>query len=194
MATIDIFESITLDGVLQAPGRPDEDTRGGFADGGWANGFQDEVLGHAAGAGMASTGGLLLGHRTYRDLLHHWTTTPEPNPFADVLVSTPKYVVSRSADTVLEYPNSTLLAGDAVETVAQLSQRVDTRLVILGSGELVRALHGAALVDGYQLLIHPIVLGSGTRLFGAGERADLVLESAVTSTTGVIVARYSRRR
>jgi len=190
MATITIFESVTLDGVMQGLGRPDEDTRGGFAHGGWGDGYSDEVSMRFAGEGMSGTGGLLFGRRTYDDLLGHWTSTPEPNPFSEVLVNSPKYVVSRSADVTLAYPNSTLLAGDAAETVAALKEQVDTDLTILGSGELVRTLHAARLIDSYVLLIHPIVLGSGTRLFGEADRRNLTLERSIPTTTGVLIAQY----
>ncbi len=190
MATITIFESITLDGVLQGPGRADEDRRGGFAHGGWADGYADEVSMQFAAEGMAGDGALLFGRRTYEDLLGFWTSTPEPNPFTDVLVRSRKYVVSRSADTRLAHPSSTLLAGDAAQTVATLKDRTGDDLMILGSGELVRALHAARLIDAYVLQTHPIVLGSGTRLFDAADRVDLTLERSIPTTTGVLIAQY----
>lgn len=190
MAAITIFESVTLDGILQGPGRADEDTRGGFTHGGWAGGYADEVSMQFVGESMSGPGALLLGRRTYKDLLGFWTTTPEPNPFTDVLVGSPKYVVSRSADATLDHPNSVLLAGDAVETVAALKRQVNEDLTILGSGELVRALHAAQLIDHYVLQTHPIVLGSGSRLFGAADRLDLTLERAIPTTTGVLIAQY----
>ena len=188
--SITVFNSVTLDGVMQAPGRKDEDTRGGFLHGGWAAGYQDEVSMQFAGEGMSGDGALLFGHRTYSDLLGFWTTTAEPNPFTDVLTGARKYVASRSPGTTLAYPESVLLAGEAVDTVGEL--RGDGDLTILGSGELVRSLHAAGLIDRYILLIHPIVLGSGTRLFDGGDRASLSLERSVTTTTGVIIAQYSR--
>ncbi|HZA02986.1 MAG TPA: dihydrofolate reductase family protein, partial [Propionibacteriaceae bacterium] len=185
MATITAFENVTLDGVMQSPGRADEDTRGGFAQGGWADGYADEVSMQFAGEGMSRKGGLLFGRRTYQDLLGYWTTTPDPNPFTEVLIDSRKYVVSRSAEVDLAYPNSTLLAGDAAATVAALKDRVDADLTVLGSGELVRTLHAARLIDAYVLLIHPIVLGSGTRLFGEADRRNLTLERSIPTTTGV---------
>jgi dihydrofolate reductase len=194
MGRISAVESITLDGVMQAPGRADEDTRDGFAHGGWAVPYADQVAMEFLGQGMGRAGdAMLFGRRTYEDVLHHWTTTTEPNPFTDVLVSTPKLVVSRSDATVLDYPSSRLLAGEAVRTVPQAAAELDGTLVVLGSGELVRALHAAGLIDEYVLQIHPIVLGSGTRLFADGERANLTLVRSVTSTTGVLLARYSAR-
>ena len=190
MATITIFENVTIDGVLQAPGRADEDTRGGFAHGGWASGYADEVSLRFAGEGMSGGGALLFGRRSYEQMLGAWTSTPEPNPFTAVLVRTPKYVVSRSADVELAYRNSTLLSGEAAETVAALKEEVEQDLTILGSGELVRALHAARLIDAYVLQIHPIVLGSGTRLFSQADRLNLTLERSIPTTTGVLIAQY----
>lgn len=192
MSTITAFESITLDGVMQGLGRPDEDTRGGFAEGGWGNGYQDDILMEYAGEGMGKRPGLLFGHRTYSDVLGFWTAIG-PNPFVDVLVTADKFVVSRSTDTELAFPNSELLAGDAVETVRSLKQRYTRDLMILGSGELVRSLHAAGLVDRYALQVFPIVLGAGTRLFGDADRVDLALEQSFASTTGVVVVEYTVR-
>jgi dihydrofolate reductase len=190
MAMISVFESITLDGVMQGPGRVDEDPRGGFTQGGWGDGYSDEVSMRFVAESTSRTGALLFGRRTYEDLLGFWTTTPDPNPFTDVLVNSPKYVVSRSADTGVDHPNSTLLAGEAVETVAALKDQLSENLTILGSGELVRALHAARLIDSYVLQVYPILLGSGTRLFGAADRLDLVLERSIPTTTGVLIASY----
>lgn len=197
MATITIFENVTLDGVMQAPGRPDEDTRDGFVHGGWADGFADEVSMREAGKNMAASTGLLFGRRTYQDVLGFWTSTPGPNPFVETLLNAPKYVVSHDAHAVLDYPNSTLLAGDGVASVAKLRDDIDGALTVLGSGELVRALHAAGLVDRYVLHIHPLVLGSGTELFERGpgtssEIARLTLLESTPTTTGVIIATYAR--
>lgn len=193
MATISVFESVTLDGVMQGPGRADEDTRGGFRHGGWGEGYGDEVIGGFAGEAMATTTALLFGRRTYEDLLHHWTSVDGPNPFTDTLVRQRKYVASRAADTEPAYPNSLLLAGEAAETVARVKAEVEGMITVIGSGALVRCLHAAGLVDTCTLLIHPVVLGSGTRLFGEAERRGLRLEESVASTTGVIIARYRVR-
>jgi dihydrofolate reductase len=192
MATISIFESVTLDGVMQGPGRADEDGRGGFVHGGWADGYTDEVAMKVAGEEMAESVAMIFGHRTYDDLLGYWTGVSEPNPFTEALVNGRKYVVSRSADTSLGYPNSTLLAGEATETVARLRDEVEGVVTILGSGVLVRALHGAGLIDRYFLTIVPIVLGSGTRLFGEGDRAELHLAGSIPTTTGAVLATYTR--
>jgi dihydrofolate reductase len=190
MGKISVVESVTLDGVMQGLGRADEDTRGGFTHGGWGPPYSDHVAGQFMAEGMADVGAMLFGRRTYEDVLGYWTTTDEPNPFTDVLLHTPKYVVSRSADTTLGYPNSTLLAGDAAATVGGLSDQVAGDITVIGSGALVRTLHAAGLVDEYVLQVHPVVLGSGTRLFGPGERTDLTLRRSVVTTTGVIIAVY----
>ncbi|MGC5170230.1 dihydrofolate reductase family protein [Microbacterium sp. DT81.1] len=193
MSTITVFESVSLDGVMQAPGRADEDTRNGFAHGGWSNGYQDDISMGFAAEGMTQDGALLFGRRTYEDLLGFWSAASFENPFSDVLSRKTKYVVSRDASTKPVYPNSHLLAGDAPATVKRLRDGVDLDLTILGSGELVRSLHAAGLIDRYILLIHPIVLGSGTSLFGPADRVDLDLERALPTTTGVVIASYRVR-
>lgn len=194
MSTITVFQSVTADGVMQGPGRDDEDLRGGFAHGGWGRGYQDEVSMSFAAEGMSEEGALLFGRRTYEDMLGYWTTTPEPNPFTDVLLQSTKYVVSRSSDTQLNFPRSELIAGDAVDTVRDLRARTGTALTVMGSGELVRSLHDGGLIDEYVLQIHRIVLGSGTRLFGPADRVDLELVRSIPTTTGVIIAHYAVRR
>lgn len=191
MARICATESVSLDGVMQGLGRADEDTRGGFVHGGWGEGYQDRVMGEFMAEGMAAEGVMLFGRRTYDDLMRAWTSLPEPSPVTDHLVAAQKYVVSRNAATPIPYPNSTLLPGAATDTVAALKKERDGDITVIGSGELVRALHAAGLLDTYVLLIHPIVLGSGTRLLAEGDRRDLRLEHSVTTTTGVIIARYA---
>lgn len=191
MGTIRVYESVTLDGVMQSPGRPDEDTRGGFVHGGWAVGYEDDVLARFAGAAMAASTGLLLGLRTYEDLLRHWTSVPEPDPYREALVSAPKHVVTRDGSVTLRYPNSTLHVGDAHLTVRRLKESWDGVLTVLGSGELVVALDAAGLVDEFVLLIYPILLGSGHRLFSDEHRKDLRLVEAVPTTTGVLACRYA---
>ena len=139
MGKVVAFENVTLDGVMQAPGRPDEDRRGGFEHGGWAARYADEESGKFAAEGMATTGGLLFGRRTYEDFHGFWPNQPD-NPFTAILDATQKYVASRSLREPLPWQHSTLLGGDAVDAVAALKQELDRDLVILGSGELVRSL------------------------------------------------------
>jgi dihydrofolate reductase len=190
MRRITVFNSLTLDGVMQAPGRADEDSRGGFAHGGWAAPYSDEVMGRVAAEGMAGPGALLLGRRTYEDFHGFWPNQTG-NPFTEVLNNTRKYVASTTLREPLPWRNSTLLEGDAAEAVARLKEQPGEDLTVLGSGELVQSLRRRDLVDRYVLLIHPLVLGSGRRLFpDAGPAATLRLLDSVTTTTGVIIATY----
>jgi dihydrofolate reductase len=182
-----VFTSVTLDGVMQAPGRPDEDRRGGFRRGGWAVPYSDEVMAGVAGEGMANPGSLLLGRRTYEDFYSFWPHQTD-NPYTEVLNNTRKYVASRTQSGPLPWSNSTLLDGDAADAVAELKRQED--LMVLGSGELVQSLRRRNLVDEYVLLIHPLVLGSGRRLFPDGPAAELRLARSVPTTTGVIIATY----
>jgi dihydrofolate reductase len=190
MGKVVVFTSLTLDGVMQAPGRPDEDLRGGFEHGGWATPYADPDLGRIAGESMASTGGLLLGRRTYEDFYAYWPNRTD-NPFTAVLDNTQKYVASTTLQEPLPWQNSTLLEGDAAPAVARLKQRLDKDLVVLGSGALVQSLQRGDLVDEYILLIHPLVLGSGRRLFAdGGTFTALRLVDSRTTTSGVLIATY----
>lgn len=190
MRRIVVFNSVTLDGVMQAPARPDEDRRGGFAHGGWAIPYADASTGSFAGESMATAGGLLFGRRTYEDLYSVWPNRTD-NPYTEVLNNSPKYVVSSTLREPLPWKNSTLLKGDAVEAVAKLKQQPGKDLVILGSGELIQTLWPHNLIDEYFLLIHPLILGSGRRLFvDGGDVARLRLVDSKTTTTGVLLTRY----
>jgi dihydrofolate reductase len=188
VSKIVVFEHLTLDGVMQAPGRPDEDLRGGFEHGGWARPRSDASMGSAAGGNI---GALLLGRRTYEDFYAYWPNQPEPNPFTAVLNNAQKYVASRTLEEPLPWRNSTLLKGDAAEAVATLKEQPGKDLLVLGSGELVQSLMRRNLVDEYVLLIHPLVLGAGRRLFpDGGAFAPLRLVDAKTTATGVLIATY----
>jgi len=189
MGRVVVFMSLTLDGVMQSPGRPDEDTRGGFEHGGWGVRYADSVSGSMVGRYSDTTEGLLLGRRTYEDFFQVWPKRTD-NPFTEALNKAQKYVASRTLSEPLPWVNSTLLKGDALRSVAELKHRLDKDLMVLGSGELVRSLMSAALVDEYILLIHPLVLGSGQRLFDAGISASLGLQEVNPTTTGVLIATY----
>jgi dihydrofolate reductase len=190
MSRIVVFNSLTLDGVMQAPGRPDEDLRGGFTRGGWAQPYNDPVMARVATEGMADSGSLLLGRRTYEAFFSFWPHQKD-NPFTEVLNNTLKYVASTTLEEPLPWSNSALLKGEAAEAVAKLRQQPGKDIVILGSGELVQSLMRHSLVDQYVLLIHPLVLGSGRRLFGDGAVfAPLRLVDTATTTTGVVIATY----
>jgi len=190
MSTIEVVNHITLDGVMQAPAHPDEDRRGGFERGGWAAPYSDEVMGQYMGARMRGGGRLLLGRWTYEKFEDAWQKQPADNPIRQRLEASTKYVASRSPQE-LGWQNSVLLAGDAVETVADLKAREDGNIVILGSGELIQALLPHGLIDALLLTIHPLVLGSGRRLFaGDGALAKFTLVESKPTTTGVLIARY----
>jgi dihydrofolate reductase len=184
------FESVTLDGVMQGPARPDEDTRGGFKDGGWAVPYSSPEQGQLAAESMATTGALLLGRRTYEDFYQVWPKRTD-NPYTEVLNASTKYVTSRMLREPLPWQNSVLLSGDATDEVARLRQAEGKDIVILGSGDLVRSLAASNLIDRYILQIHPLVLGSGHRLFAdGGAQAKLRLVETRPTSTGVVIATY----
>ncbi len=191
MSKVTLFVSLTADGVMQAPGRPDEDRRGGFAHGGWATPYADSVLGSVAGGSMATSGALLLGRRTYEDFYAVWPNRPKPNPFTDLLNNMQKYVASTTLKEPLPWSNSTLLSGDAATAVARLRDLPGKDLVILGSGALAQSLMRCNLIDTYVLLIHPLVLGTGRRLFPEnGPNITLRLVDTKTTSTGVVITTY----
>jgi len=190
MRRIVVVEHLTLDGVMQSPSGLDEDRRGGFNYGGWAASDNDDVMAAEMGKGMGAAE-LLFGRRTYEAFYSYWPKQTEPNPFTEVLNKTPKFVASRTLSGELPWENSTLLAGDAADSVAELKGKPGKDLCVLGSGDLVQTLMRHGLVDTYQLLIHPVVLGVGQRLFReGGSMANLRLTNSVTTTTGVVIATY----
>ena len=192
MRKVVVINHVTLDGVMQAPGYPDEDTRGGFAHGGWAAPLGDGETVNKVGERMGDDRSFLFGWWTYEILLASWNR--QGGPFKDALNSAPKYVVSRSPAMELEWPNSTLLHGDVPAAVAELKQESGGNLVIMGSGELIGSLMSADLIDEYLLMIHPLVLGSGRRLFPEGAHASLRLTHGMTTTKGVVIATYEPAR
>lgn len=194
MGSITVTMNVTLDGVVQGPARVDEDPRGGFALGGWGQGYYDDVAMREMAADMNRPGDMLLGRRTWQDFAKVWGQATEENPFSSHMNAATKYVVSRTLQDVDAWENSVLLRGDATETVAKLKGRSNRDLGVIGSAALVRTLHSAGLIDYYTLLITPLALGSGSRLFeGDGPLTKFELTRCVTTTTGVIIARYARR-
>jgi dihydrofolate reductase len=182
-----VVNHVTLDGVMQAPGAPDEDTRGGFIHGGWASSRTDDLMLEHVGKRMG--GQMLLGHFSYDDMLGKWNS--EGGPFKAALNGMQKWVASTNPDTSLEWPNSTLVSGDVPAAVAQIKASGEGDLVIQGSGKLIRSLLPHGLVDEFFLMIHPLVLGSGERLFGNdGTAAELRLIESITTTSGVVLATY----
>lgn len=186
MSKVRIFTNVTLDGVMQAPGRPDEDRRGGFEHGGWAAPYNAMAF---AGEAMANLRALLLGRRTYEDFYAVWPQRTD-SPYSAALDNMQKYVASTTLCEPLAWSNSTLLTGDAAEAIAKLKELPGGDLVVMGSGELARSLMRRNLVDEYVLLIHPLVLGSGRRLFAEGESIALRLVASKTTNTGVVIATY----
>jgi|ERR1041385_4747163 len=189
MGRIMVVNNVTLDGVMQAPARPDEDPRDGFQHGGWGLPYNDSVKGKVMAEGMAkSRGALLFGRRTYEDFFKVWPGRTD-NPFTEVLDNTHKYVASKTLKEPLPWKNSTLLGGDAADAVAKIKTKED--LTILGSGQLIASLMRRNLIDEYMLLVHPLVLGTGRRLFDdGGAFAKLQLIDSVPTTKGVIIATY----
>lgn len=193
MRRITVTNNISLDGVMQAPMSPEEDTRGGFTYGGWALGANaDPELGAEMAKGMAKTGAMLFGHRTYDHMAAYWPHQTDGNPFTEHLDRTEKYVVTRHPSLELDWQHSTVVAGDAVQTVAELKATDGGDLGVLGSGELVRALANAGLIDEYVLIIHPVLLGIGQRMFD-GVHQELRLLSSMTTGTGITLVRYAPR-
>lgn len=190
MGKVVVINHVTLDGVMQAPGAPDEDPRGGFSHGGWAVPNNDEVMGRTMGRAMASnTGALLLGRTTYERFYAYWPHQTD-NPFTEVLNNVRKYVASRTLTEPLPWANSTLLSGEATAAVAKLRDS-GPDLTVLGSGDLLQSLMRHDLIDEYLLMIHPLVLGSGRRLFPDGSPvSEPRLVDSVTTTTGVVIATY----
>ena len=190
MSKIVVFMNLSLDGVMQAPGRPEEDRRGGFQYGGWGAPYDGMT---AAGSSTPNFDALLLGRLTYEQLFAYWHGRKDDNPFTARLDSLPKYVASTTLKEPLAWINSTLLKGDAAQSVADLKTRLgkDKDIVIMGSGGLIQTLMLHNLVDRYVLLIHPLVLGAGRRLFSDGATfARLKLISVNQTPKGVLVVAY----
>jgi len=194
MRSITVTMWVTLDGVVQGPGRADEDTRGGFTHGGWGRRYDDEVMSREMAKAMAKPGDMLFGRRTWQDFITAWGRLTDGNPVTTHMNAATKYVVSRTLEDAGAWQNSILLRGDAVESVAKLKAQSGGDLGIIGSASLVRSLHAAALIDRYTLLICPLTLGSGTRLFeDSATLAEFELTDSVATTKGVIIAQYTRR-
>lgn len=190
MRQITVVNNVTLDGVMQGPARPDEDTRGGFVHGGWALPYDDAVKAEFVAKRMAGgPGALLLGRRTYLDFHDVWAGRTG-NPFSESLDRQQKFVVSNTLSEPLPWPNSTRLGGDPAAAVAQLKDCPGDDLTVLGSGELIRALLPERLVDVFLLFIHPLVLGRGRQLFDGAAPTSMHVADTVTTTTGVIIATY----
>jgi dihydrofolate reductase len=192
MATLVVGTFLTLDGVMQGPGGPDEDERDGFSHGGWLVPHLDDESGRTVLEHTLAADALLLGRHTYEIFAAYWPRMPDDNPIAAKLNAEPKFVASRTLRSV-EWRNSTLLEGDAAEAVAALKRDREGEIQVTGSGDLVQTLLAADLVDEFRLWIFPVLLGTGRRLFAGGTvPAGLELVAAETSGSGVAFHTYRR--
>lgn len=192
MGKVIVMNWVTLDGVMQGPGRPDEDTRDGFERGGWGIPYGDEASVAKMGERMGGDRAWLFGRRTYEELLASWNA--RGGPFKDALNNARKFVASSNPATRLDWPNSTLLHGDVPAAVADLKHSSSANLVIMGSGVLIGSLMAADSIDEYLLMVAPLVLGNGRRLFAGVARASLRLTESTVTTKGVVIASYEPAR
>lgn len=195
MRKLVVAEFISLDGVMQAPGAPEEDTSGGFRFGGWQMPYSDEAIGQAVDSLHSQPFELLLGRRTYDIWAAYWPRVKPGSPSHDIarqFNSVPKHVATHRPDT-LDWHNSRALEGGIADAVRALVRQDGANLLTWGSGEMVRQLLAAGLVDEMQLMIHPIVLGRGKRLFGDDAHASAFnLVHSTTTRDGVLITRYVR--
>jgi dihydrofolate reductase len=183
---------LTVDGVMQAPGGPEEDREGGFEHGGWSFNYWDDDMGKLVVEWTLRAGALLLGRKTYEIFAAYWPNVGGDDPVAAKLNSVPKYVASRTLDE-LTWNNSTLLQGDVAEAVAELKKEDGGEIQVTGSGELIQTLMEHDLVDEYRLWVFPVTVGDGKRLFARGTIAGaLKLTDTRTSSTGVTIQTYER--
>jgi dihydrofolate reductase len=192
--TLKVIEFMSLDGVVQAPGDPDEDREGGFEHGGWQRPYFDEIFVQQAGPGISSTHAQLFGRKTFEKMAAFWPTQGDDDPFAKHLNHVQKYVASRTL-TETSWGPTTILSGDVPSQVRELKAGDDGTISVLGSPGLVQTLMAHGLVDEYAIAIHPVVLGGGKRLFrDAKQLRRLELVGSVTTTTGVLMTTYRPAR
>ena len=190
MGKLIVTEFVTLDGVAQAPGGPDEDRDGGFAHGGWQAPVEDEESDGAVFEQAASMDALLLGRRTYEIFAGYWPSAPQEIPFTGLLNGVPKYVASRTLAGPLAWQGSTLVAGDLAESITALKERHD-EVHVIGSLDLVQSLLRFGLVDRLHLWLYPLLLGSGKRVFAGGTLpAALRLTESATYPSGTLHLAY----
>jgi dihydrofolate reductase len=194
MRKIVVSEFVSLDGVMQAPGGQDEDTAGGFAHGGWTLPYwHDEIGAHFAQV-MSESDAFLLGRKTWQ--IHGGAFEPlaDDDPFAGVLNTMPKYVVSTTLTSAAAWRNSTLISGNVVEEVRVLKARPGKNIVIDGSSVLLHTLARHDLIDEYRLIVYPLVLGGGKKVFPDGARVNLRLVEARPLPSGVVLTHYTVER
>ena len=181
---------VSLDGIMQAPGGPEEDPSGGFSFGGWTFNYWDETMDPSTSGFDGKDRELVLGRRTYEIFEAYWPFQPEGDPTARSLNAARKHVASRTLKT-LEWNNSTLLQGDVVPAINALKATPGPDLQIIGSGNLIQTLQAASLIDEYHVWTFPVVLGRGKRLFGEGAKPSaLRLVNSQVSNTGVVMSIY----
>jgi dihydrofolate reductase len=193
MRKVVVNEWMSLDGVVQAPGAPEEDTSGGFAHGGWHMSYMDETAQKAVLDGLTQAGGFLLGRRTYEILGAYWPNAPEEEQVvAEPLNTLPKYVASTTLSEPLAWQNSTLLEGDLAEAVRSLKREDGGDVQVIGSSQLAKTLFEHDLVDELRVTIDPLLLGGGKRVFpDDGARRPMRLVDSSVTTTGAIMATYA---
>jgi dihydrofolate reductase len=184
---------LTLDGVMQAPGGPNEDQSGNFQHGGWLVPYVDDVMFRIVGHRFGNADAFVLGRKTYQIFAAYWPRITDPaDPVASALNRLPKYVASKTLQKT-EWHNSSLIRGDLAEQVAELKRRYPREIQIHGSGDLAQTLIARDLVDEYHLWLYPVILGTGKRLFASGTvPAALTLAETTTTSTGVVVSIYRR--
>ncbi|MGW1124901.1 dihydrofolate reductase family protein [Streptomyces sp. NPDC002526] len=183
MRKIIVTTFLTLDGVMQAPGGPEEDPESGFTHGGWQKPTYDDGVGEAIADWYADTDAMLLGRKTYDIFAGYWPTADPDNPFTERMNSMHKYVASRTLTSV-DWQNSTLLTGDTADAVRRLKETEGRNINVVGSGDLAQTLMREDLVDEYRLTIHPVILGTGKRLFADGAIPTALEPVKVTGTKG----------
>jgi dihydrofolate reductase len=192
MRKLIVAEHISLDGVIQAPGGPEEDPSGGFRLGGWIVPYADDAGGQAVQDLFAQPFELLLGRRTYDIWAAYWPHVRAGHPIADMFNSVPKYVATHRPDT-LGWWNSHALEGDLADAIRALKQQHGANLLTWGSADMVRQLLATGLVDELRFLIYPVVLGRGKRLFGEdAQPSAFTLANSTSTPSGVLIARYVR--
>lgn len=181
---------VSLDGIMQAPGGPEEDPTGGFTHGGWTFNYWDEALDLSGSGFDGKDRELVLGRRTYEIFAAYWPYQPSDNPIAQTLNAAKKYVATRTLKTV-DWNNSNLLHGDVVPSITALKAQAGPDLQMIGSGNLIQTLQAALLIDEYNVWTYPMVLGRGKRLFGeTAKPSALRLVRSQVSATGVVMSTY----
>jgi dihydrofolate reductase len=194
MGRIVVSEFLTLDGVMQAPGGPEEDPSDGFTEGGWQMAVPDEEIGDFVTRGLQEAGGLLLGRKTFDIFAGYWPNQPDDFPIAKAINAMPKYVASRTLDNPLEWNGSTVLGPDLVGEVNRLRREPGGDIFVIGSGDLAQTLMREGLVDAYSLMVYPLLLGSGKQLFRGGHaRQSLRLTESRATSNGNVILLYEPR-